>query len=78
MCVAFVSPFLRILELQTKAACETKQKREVTDLARLIERSRDDLVAIRIVEGDGIHHVLVPLQRQQLLGRVRVPHLREN
>ena len=34
-----------------------------------------NLVAEWIVEGDRIHDVLVPLQRQHLLARQRVPHL---
>ena len=32
-------------------------------------------IAEGVVEGDRVHHVLVPLERQQLLARQRVPHL---
>jgi len=33
------------------------------------------LVSKGVVEGDGVDHVLVPLQSQQLFSRQRVPHL---
>ena len=47
----------------------------VPELARLIEAARDDLITVRVIERDGVHHVLVPLQRVNLLSGVRVEHL---
>ena len=42
---------------------------------RLTERSGDDLVAIRIIEGDGVDDVPVPFKSKQLIARDSVPHL---
>mmetsp|Transcript_32782 Transcript_32782/g.76574 ORF Transcript_32782/g.76574 Transcript_32782/m.76574 type:complete len:204 (-) Transcript_32782:71-682(-) len=47
----------------------------VPHLARLVEGSCNDLVSKGIVECDRVHHVLVPLERQELLPGHRVPHL---
>ena len=42
---------------------------------RLTERSGDDLVAIRIIEGNSVDDVPVPLKSEQLVARDSVPHL---
>lgn len=47
----------------------------VPQLARLIERARDDLISPGVVERDRIHHVSVPVERQKLVSRRSVPYL---
>jgi hypothetical protein len=42
---------------------------------RLTERSGDDLVAIRIIEGNSVDDVPVPFKSEQLITRDSVPHL---
>ena len=42
---------------------------------RLVKGARDNLVTERVVERDGVDHILVALERQDLLARVGVPHL---
>ena len=44
-------------------------------LARLVKRTCDDLVTIWIIKSNCVNHVFVPLERQQLFPRVRVPDL---
>mmetsp|Transcript_11960 Transcript_11960/g.44456 ORF Transcript_11960/g.44456 Transcript_11960/m.44456 type:complete len:301 (-) Transcript_11960:16-918(-) len=47
----------------------------VPQLGRLVEAARHDLVSIRVVEGDGVHHVPMALQGQQLVAGHGVPNL---
>lgn len=41
----------------------------------LTERTSDDLVSVGVVERNGIHHVSVALEREQLISRYGVPDL---
>lgn len=47
----------------------------VPKLARLVKGTRDDLVPPRIVEGNRVHDVAVPVKRQQLVPCAGVPYL---
>ena len=47
----------------------------VPDFARFVEAAGNNFVAERIVESDGIHHVLVAFKGEQLLAGVGVPYL---
>lgn len=47
----------------------------VPQLARLIERTCDDLVSPGVVKRDRIHDVSVPVERQKLVPRRGVPYL---
>jgi hypothetical protein len=44
-------------------------------LSHLVKRPRDDLVSVRVVECNGIHHILVAFQGQLFIARLSVPHL---
>ena len=47
----------------------------VPQLARLIERARDDLVSPRVVERDRVHDVSVPVEGQKRVPRRGIPYL---
>ena len=53
----------------------TRASLRVPKLAGLVEGASDDLVTKRVVECDGIHHVLVTLERMKLLAGVGRPYL---
>lgn len=55
--------------------CHICNKVVVVTRLRLTERSGDDLVAIRVIEGDGVDDVPVPFKSEQLVARDSVPHL---
>lgn len=50
-------------------------RRRIPQLSRLVKAARHNLVPIRIVECDGVHHVFMSLQSQQLAASGSVPHL---
>lgn len=47
----------------------------VPDFGCAVEGARHDFISIRIVEGHGVDHIFVLLQRQQLLAGDSVPDL---
>ncbi len=46
----------------------------VPELACLVERARNNLVAVRIVKRNRVHDISMAFQCQQLIPRDRIPH----
>ena len=59
-------PTIRVIQLA---------RLRVPQLARLIERTSNDLIPIRIVECNRVHNIPMPLESQQLITSNGIPHL---
>lgn len=66
-----MKPYIHI-HIHTEAA-EEEATRPLTH--SLTERTRNDLVSIRVIEGNGVHHIPMSLQSEQLVSSDGVPDL---